>query len=241
MDNDIDSLLLQQFSSMATQDRDVLIAQFKSLLGNQAVNDTSCAFFLDMNNWNLQDAICSYFEFQEQTPIIQLPRMNVLTDGMDDGLSQVPIMSGPNVTFRKIWHIANSGDQQWPAGCCVRYFTGSRFTLSDRIMVDSLSPGVSLHVVLEGTSPTQNGLYKAQWRMSTISGTYFGETLWVVVQVSGGDPSSPCMIDDTCILSGTSNMYASPTTIPLTPASYDSKPANQLPGTEHPADDMDFS
>lgn len=51
MDSDIDALLLQQFSSMATQDRDVLIAQFKSFLGNQPLSDTGCAFFLDMNNW----------------------------------------------------------------------------------------------------------------------------------------------------------------------------------------------
>ena len=51
MDNDIDSMLLQQFSSMATQDRDVLIAQFKSFLGNDPLNDSGCEFYLDMNNW----------------------------------------------------------------------------------------------------------------------------------------------------------------------------------------------
>lgn len=49
-DIDIDSLLLQQFSSMATQDRDVLIAEFQKLLGDQ-LNAEGCAFFLDMNNW----------------------------------------------------------------------------------------------------------------------------------------------------------------------------------------------
>jgi len=49
MDNDIDSLLLRQFSSMATQDRDVLIAEFSRLLGVQ--NELSCSFYLEMNNW----------------------------------------------------------------------------------------------------------------------------------------------------------------------------------------------
>jgi len=235
MDNEIDSLLLQQFSSMATQDRDVLIAQFKSLLGNEALNDNSCEFFLDMNNWNLQDAICSYFEFQEQTPIIHLPRMNVVTDGMDDGLSQVPIMSAPNVAFRKIWHIANSGDQVWPAGCCLRFFSGSQFTLSDHIMIESLSPGVSIHVSFDGMSPAQNGLYKAQWRMSTLSGTFFGETLWVVVQVSD-NTTTQCMIDDTCVLDSTSDMSPGMTTIPLKSAQ-----ANQLPGSEQKGDGMDIS
>jgi len=50
MDNDIDSLLLRQFSSMATQDRDVLISEFRGLLGNH-VNEPSCLFYLEMNNW----------------------------------------------------------------------------------------------------------------------------------------------------------------------------------------------
>jgi len=52
MDNDIDSLLLRQFSSMATQDRDVLIAEFRRLLGNQ-LNELACSFYLEMNNWSV--------------------------------------------------------------------------------------------------------------------------------------------------------------------------------------------
>lgn len=50
VDNDLDGQLLQQFSSMGTTDRDVLIAEFQKLLGNK-LNPSSCAFFLDMNNW----------------------------------------------------------------------------------------------------------------------------------------------------------------------------------------------
>lgn len=50
MDNEIDSLLLRQFSSMATQDRDVLIAEFRRLLGSQ-LNELACSFYLEMNNW----------------------------------------------------------------------------------------------------------------------------------------------------------------------------------------------
>ena len=52
VDGDVDSQLLQQFSSMATTDREVLIAEFQRLLGNQ-LSDAGCAFFLDMNNWQV--------------------------------------------------------------------------------------------------------------------------------------------------------------------------------------------
>ena len=50
IDNDLDGKLLQQFSSMGTQDRDVLISEFQKLLNND-LNPSCCSFFLDMNNW----------------------------------------------------------------------------------------------------------------------------------------------------------------------------------------------
>lgn len=50
VDSDIDGQLMQQFLSMGTQDREVLVTEFQRLLGNQ-LNPSACAFFLDMNNW----------------------------------------------------------------------------------------------------------------------------------------------------------------------------------------------
>lgn len=51
VDNDIDGKLLQQFSSMGTTDREVLISDFQKLLGPNQLTPAGCAFFLDMNNW----------------------------------------------------------------------------------------------------------------------------------------------------------------------------------------------
>jgi len=64
MNQDIDSLLVQQFSSMATQDREVLISELQKVIGNQ-LNAEGCAFFLDMNNWYGSNAILDtlYFTF----------------------------------------------------------------------------------------------------------------------------------------------------------------------------------
>ena len=50
VDNDIDGQLMQQFLSMGTQDREILVNEFQKLLGNQ-LNPAACTFFLDMNNW----------------------------------------------------------------------------------------------------------------------------------------------------------------------------------------------
>lgn len=44
--------LTQEFSRMATSDRDTLIRQFQQILGEDHVlSPHTCAFFLDMTNW----------------------------------------------------------------------------------------------------------------------------------------------------------------------------------------------
>lgn len=52
VDSDVDGNLLQQLASLGTTDKEVLIAEFQKLLGNQ-LNPAGCAFFLDMNNWSV--------------------------------------------------------------------------------------------------------------------------------------------------------------------------------------------
>jgi len=61
---------------MGTTDHDVLISQLRKLVGDD-VNESTASFFLDMNNWNLQEAICSFFEFQSTH---KLPNMTLIQD-----------------------------------------------------------------------------------------------------------------------------------------------------------------
>ena len=58
VDNDVEAQLLQQFSSMGTTDKEVLVMEFQKLVGNDP-NPSLCAFFLDMNNWyvNFKDGV----------------------------------------------------------------------------------------------------------------------------------------------------------------------------------------
>lgn len=50
---DIEQFLLHQFSRMGTTDHDELVSQLQRVLGNQ-LNYTTARFFLDMNNWWVQ-------------------------------------------------------------------------------------------------------------------------------------------------------------------------------------------
>uniref|UniRef100_A0A914UNI3 Uncharacterized protein n=1 Tax=Plectus sambesii TaxID=2011161 RepID=A0A914UNI3_9BILA len=74
VDGDVDGTLAQAFGCMGTNDREVLIRQFQQLLGeNHQVSAESCAFFLDMNNWNLQAALGSYYDYGSTNGLTGLP------------------------------------------------------------------------------------------------------------------------------------------------------------------------
>ncbi|XP_076316471.1 protein ILRUN-like [Tachypleus tridentatus] len=179
IDSDLDANLLQQFSCMGTTDRDILISQLQKLLGNQ-LNPAGCAFFLDMNNWNLQAAVCSYFDFE--APLDKLPSMSFVKDVTIGEGEAVP----PNTRFVKTWRIQNPGDDQWPPGCCLRFTNGHRLGCEDRVLVEPLKPKEAADVSIEMLSPDRPGIYQGQWRMSTATGQYFGEVIWVIVTVAEG-------------------------------------------------------
>lgn len=179
VDNDIDQNLLQQFSCMGTTDHEVLISQLQKLVGNQ-LNAAGCAFFLDMNNWNLQAAVCSYFDYE--SPHDKLPIMAFVRDiTIGDGES-VP----PSTKFLKTWRVQNAGDEQWPPGCSLRFTHGDQLGPHDRVLVESLRPGEVTDISVEMQSPEKTGIYQGQWRMSTATGFYFGEVIWVIVTVAEG-------------------------------------------------------
>ena len=50
MDN-VDQHLIHQFSCLGTTDKDDLVKQLQKLLAGSQLNETTAAFFLDMNNW----------------------------------------------------------------------------------------------------------------------------------------------------------------------------------------------
>ncbi|XP_054717574.1 LOW QUALITY PROTEIN: protein ILRUN-like [Uloborus diversus] len=179
IDGDLDAGLLQQFSCLGTTDRDVLISQFQKLLGNQ-LNTAGCHFFLDMNNWNLQAAVCAYFDFDSSN--YNVPRMSFVRDVTIGEGEAVP----PNMKFVKTWQIQNPSDDRWPPGCCLRFTAGDRMGHVDRVLVDALEPHEMTDVSVEMISPCASGMYQGQWRMSTATGQFFGEVIWVIVSVAEG-------------------------------------------------------
>nr|CAD7394396.1 unnamed protein product [Timema cristinae]CAD7425583.1 unnamed protein product [Timema monikensis] len=178
VDNDVDQTLLQQFSCLGTTDRDELIKQLQILVGNN-LNETAASFFLEMNNWNLQGAVCSYFDFEAPH---KLPSMTLVRDMTIGEGESIP----PRTKFTKTWRVQNSGDEVWPHGCVLRFSGGDQLCPEDRLAVLPVGPGCTTDLSLEMMSPDQPGIYESKWRMLTPAGCYFGDVIWVILTVAEG-------------------------------------------------------
>jgi len=173
---EIESLLTHQFSVMGTEDRDVLVSQFQKLMGFE-LKPESCVFYLEMNNWNIQDAICSYCDYEQ--PATKLPSMTFLKDETIGEGESVP----PDTIFIKTWRIQNTGQEQWPHGCFIKFVTGEKLCEQEKVVVDALLPCSITTVNMTLKSPMSTGIYQNQWRLCTPSGHFFGDIIWVIITV----------------------------------------------------------
>jgi len=186
---DVDGDLARALSCMGTNDREVLIRQFQQVLGeHHNVSADSCAFFLDMNNWNLQAALGSYYDYGSTNGLvgmpppeyaIKLPSMQFVQDITIGEGESVP----PSTRFVKTWRFLNNGDQDWPDGCFISYMEGEQLTDTTRALVPSLPRGTQGNVSVEMTSPAVRGIYQSRWQLNTPTGLPFGESIWCIIVV----------------------------------------------------------
>ncbi|XP_075680951.1 protein ILRUN [Dermatophagoides pteronyssinus] len=174
----ITSELLQKFSCLNTTDHDVLIKQFNLLLGEKC-SDSTAEFWLDMNNWNLQAAICSYFDYESTLPQNYLQKLPEIQIKPEPNICECL----PNSSFTYRCTVNNSGDEPWPYGCTLRFYGGHQMTHEERFLLPKLQPGQSWTLQMQFTSPDKPGLYESQWRFSAITGQCFGETICMIVHV----------------------------------------------------------
>ncbi|XKL59942.1 hypothetical protein PGB90_000958 [Kerria lacca] len=114
VDNDpVDQNLLLQFTRLSTTDRDDLVKQFEELI---KVNGTTASFFLEMNNWNLQNAICSFLDYGTAH---NLPVMSV-----EECCKQLNY-ENPRNSCVMWWTLRNDGIEPWPDNCSLQYASGN--------------------------------------------------------------------------------------------------------------------
>lgn len=174
---DIEAELLSRFSTLGTTDHDVLIAEFRKFVGDQTP-DASCAFFLDMNNWNLQEAIGAYYDYK----IESLPQMSLEGDITTGDGEAIP----PNTHFTKTWRVKNSGTETWPVGVYLQFIGGDKMGQYESIALPPLAPGQLHDINVDLISPSEPGVYQSQWQICTPNGIISADTIWVVIKVEHG-------------------------------------------------------
>lgn len=95
----------------------------------------------------------------------------------------------PGQTFTKTWKVVNNGSCAWDAGFKFAFvsgdaMSGATYTLPSAVPVNGI-----VEISVSMTAPTnKTGAVRGDWRMSTASGQFFGEQIYVIVVVGGSYP-----------------------------------------------------
>lgn len=92
----------------------------------------------------------------------------------------------PNKPFTKTWKVQNSGTCAWDAGFKFQNTGGSAMGGATFTLPASVAAGATYDISVPMTAPSASGTARGNWRMSTASGQFFGDEVFVVISVAGG-------------------------------------------------------
>ncbi|CAJ0564977.1 unnamed protein product, partial [Mesorhabditis spiculigera] len=187
--DEVDNVLSQQMSCMVTNDKEALIREFQKIIGDYSVTPETCAFFLDMSNWNLQSALGAYYDIGISNNAHLLAEVNVSQLGLRL-VKDVTIGEGesvpPNTRFVKTWRVRNTGNMHWPEGSSISFMEGHRMCLLDCVEVPPLAPNGELDVSVDMLSPNEPGIYQSRWQLNSPQKIPIGESIWCIIAVDTG-------------------------------------------------------
>lgn len=197
-EDDMEVGLVNQFSCLGTTDKDVLVAQLQKLVGPQ-LNASAAQFFLDMNNWNLQLAVGAYFDLTDDlnnpnqagngisSALAVVGTTTVYSMSLVDDISSVDDSSSvpPLSKFVKMWRIRNSGSQAWPSGSYLRFKSGSKMAVQEKIYLNPpVQASETRDVGAEFLAPEAQGTFSCTFQMCTPDGFCFGDEIWAIITVT---------------------------------------------------------
>jgi uncharacterized protein affecting Mg2+/Co2+ transport len=95
----------------------------------------------------------------------------------------------PGQVFTKTWRVKNSGTCDWEEGFQVKNVSGSTMSGKSYTLPKAVEPGKQVDISIEMTAPANAGAYTGNWRMATDSGSFFGDSFYVLILV--GDSTTP--------------------------------------------------
>jgi hypothetical protein len=99
-----------------------------------------------------------------------------------------PVNAGQ--TFTKTWKVKNAGSCAWDAGFKFGFTGGEQMGGTAYTLPSSVAAGAVTDISVAMTAPDKSGTLRGNWRMSTASGQFFGDEVYVQVVVGGGSAAT---------------------------------------------------
>lgn len=95
-----------------------------------------------------------------------------------------PVTAGQS--FTKTWKVKNSGTCSWDAGFKFAFTGGDAMGGATYSVPTAVAAGAVTDISVPMVAPNKSGTLRGNWRMSTTSGQFFGDEVYVQVVIGGG-------------------------------------------------------
>jgi len=92
----------------------------------------------------------------------------------------------PGQTFTKTWKVRNSGTCAWDSSFKLASTGGDAMGATAKTLGQSVAPGAEIDISIPMTAPNKTGSVRGNWRMSTTAGAFFGDELYVIINLGSG-------------------------------------------------------
>jgi hypothetical protein len=118
----------------------------------------------------------------------------------------------PGHKFTKTWRVRNSGTCSWEAGWGFKLTGGEAMGGSTLILDKAVKPGDETSLSVELVAPSSSGSHRGNWRMTTGSGVFFGDEVYVLIVV--GEATSTATVKASSTLTATATETLAPSDTP---------------------------
>ena len=120
----------------------------------------------------------------------------------------------PGKSFVKTWQLLNNGTCDWSTSYQLTFITGNQMNGATTAIPNTVPAGQQAQVSVNLTAPSTAGNYTGWWRMQNDKGQYFGNSISVVITVSGSATATNTSSGPTSTTAPTSTNTPAPTNTP---------------------------
>jgi hypothetical protein len=120
----------------------------------------------------------------------------------------------PGQTFTKTWKVKNAGSCAWDAGFKFAFTGGDAMGGTTYTLPAAVAAGAVTDISVAMTAPNKSGTLRGNWRMSTASGQFFGDEVYVQVVIGGGGGTAATNTGSAPAATSTTAPTATPTATP---------------------------